>query len=325
LTRYEAWPVTGALVAITGLVSLIPGTPVVMTVRRVALLAVYPAVAIGAFFLLSRVTVGEWFVTGGFFVPDNRAHGKPLVAAASVWWGLRHLAGTVTTAAAAAAALAVLIAVLRDRRRVASLVSFALAATAALPWYAFFSGHPFRIRYMTVLVAAVATFVGLAVGLLPRRLRAAAGVVAIAVALLETPPFSATAAMVQEAQWDRPQSIGRRAVTRCLEAEFVRPRDKVLASMGSLAHYMQELSHGGFALDDFVHEGIGELWPEALQSPRRHVRWILFEERAEGGDMLTALRREHPEFVDGFERVCEGGGVALYRRSAGTGGPPARF
>jgi hypothetical protein len=30
--------------------------------------------------------------------------------------------------------------------------------------------------------------------------------------------------------------------------------------------------------------------------------------------MLTARRRASPSFVDGFERVCEAGGVALYRR-----------
>jgi hypothetical protein len=30
--------------------------------------------------------------------------------------------------------------------------------------------------------------------------------------------------------------------------------------------------------------------------------------------MLTALRKERPGLVDGFTRVCEGGGVGLYRR-----------
>ena len=74
-------------------------------------------------------------------------------------------------------------------------------------------------------------------------------------------------------------------------------------------------SVAGFNLDDFIHEGIGALWPEALVTPGRHVEWILFEERAEGGDMLTAMRRANPALVNGFTRVCEGGGVALYRRT----------
>jgi hypothetical protein len=205
---------------------------------------------------------------------------------------------------------------MRHRTRSALLIPLALASTAALPWYAFVSGHPFRIRYMAVLVAAVAACAGIGLGLLPRRARAAAAVVVITAALVETPPvrLSSPPPLVAEAQWDRPASIGRREVTRCLAAGFERPDEKILASMGSLAHYMQELSHAGFVLSDFVHEGIGELWPAALASPQRHVEWILFEEQAEGGDVLTGMRRRSPSFVHGFTRVCAGGGVALYRR-----------
>ena len=32
--------------------------------------------------------------------------------------------------------------------------------------------------------------------------------------------------------------------------------------------------------------------------------------------MLAAIAREHPAFLDGFSRVCEGAGLALYRRDA---------
>jgi len=35
---------------------------------------------------------------------------------------------------------------------------------------------------------------------------------------------------------------------------------------------------------------------------------------AEGGDMLAERARENPRFLSGFTRVCEGGGVALYRK-----------
>jgi hypothetical protein len=41
---------------------------------------------------------------------------------------------------------------------------------------------------------------------------------------------------------------------------------------------------------------------------------VLIEEQAEGGDMLAARRRDQPDFLAGFDRVCEGGGVALYKR-----------
>jgi hypothetical protein len=231
-----------------------------------------------------------------------------------VWRGVRRLQGTWALTLAVAGLAVLLVAVARDRRRAPALVVLALIACAALPWYAFYEGHPFRIRYMVVLVAAVAGCGAMGLGMLPRRLAALAAVAFAGAALWQTPPISANAPMVQEAQWDVPNSLGRQAVTACLSREFVRPDDKILASMGSLAHYMQELSGAGFALDDFVHEGIGELWPETLRSPRRHVRWVLFEEVAEGGDMLTALRKQDPMFVDGFERVCAGGGVALYRR-----------
>jgi hypothetical protein len=43
------------------------------------------------------------------------------------------------------------------------------------------------------------------------------------------------------------------------------------------------------------------------------VGWILVEEKAEGGDVLSLRARESPSFLNGFRRVCEGGGVVLYQ------------
>ena len=92
-----------------------------------------------------------------------------------------------------------------------------------------------------------------------------------------------------------------------------------MASMGSLAHYMQELSGAGFGIRDFLHEGNGDIWLAALNGPARYVGWMLIEERAEGGDMLFQRAASDPGFLAGFERVCAGGGVALYRnRDAGS-------
>jgi hypothetical protein len=84
---------------------------------------------------------------------------------------------------------------------------------------------------------------------------------------------------------------------------------------------MQELSHEGFALRDFLHEGNWDIWLSALWWPYPHVGWILIEEQAEGGDMLAAIARERPEFLSGFSRVAQGGGVALYRRVGPASGP----
>jgi hypothetical protein len=30
--------------------------------------------------------------------------------------------------------------------------------------------------------------------------------------------------------------------------------------------------------------------------------------------MLAQIAREHPAFLDGYERACDGAGLALYRR-----------
>ena len=87
-----------------------------------------------------------------------------------------------------------------------------------------------------------------------------------------------------------------------------------MASMGSLGHYMQETSLEGFNLRDFLHEGNGDIWLAALHSPRLYAGWLLIEEKAQGGDMLYKRARENPEFLQGFARICEGAGVALYER-----------
>jgi hypothetical protein len=40
---------------------------------------------------------------------------------------------------------------------------------------------------------------------------------------------------------------------------------------------------------------------------------VAIEESAEGGDALYQRAREDNRFLRGFDRVAEGGGVALYR------------
>jgi hypothetical protein len=87
--------------------------------------------------------------------------------------------------------------------------------------------------------------------------------------------------------------------------------------MGSLAHYMQELSAVGFDIADFVHEGNGVIWTLALETgPAPHAGWMLVEEVAEGGDLLARKIREDAAFLAGMRSVCEGGGVKLYKRIA---------
>jgi hypothetical protein len=313
LTRYEAWPVTVAALAAAGWARWRRGQPVGAAVRDIWEIAAYPVVAVLAFAIFSRVVIGEWFVASGFFVPENKALGDPMLAAAEVGWGSRALSGVALTwVGAAGAAVAAVVGVV-NRRRADMLIALSLLALAAIPWAAFVRGHPFRIRYMVPLIAMEAIGAGLVATLVPgRQARIGCAAALLMLAGYELSPFDASAPMVVEAQWDRPNALPRARVTACLGDRA--PGDKVMASMGSLGHYMQEASRSGFAIRDFLHEGNGDIWLAALADPRPFVDWILIEEKAEGGDMLAHRARERPSFLDGYERTCEGAGLVLYKR-----------
>jgi hypothetical protein len=311
LTRYEAWPVTASAFAFAVLALRRAGVPWREAAPSVGSLALVPAIAVGGFFVLSRVLVGEWFVAGGFFVPENTALGHPVEALAQVGWGVQALSGSILLTISAIGLAALAISALAHRARAWLLVPLSLAATAALPWAAFLDGHPYRIRYMVPLVAIEALGVGVAAGFVRRA--APAALTLLAVSAIELRGVDPTAPMVIEAQWDRPNVPARQEVTACLRAGYA--GDTVMASMGSLGHYMQELASAGFAINGFLHEGNGDIWLAALEHPRPYAGWILIEEQAEGGDLLARIAREQPHFLDGYSRTCEGAGLALYRRN----------
>jgi hypothetical protein len=306
-TRYEAWLVIAAALAIA------------LYVRgwRAWRLAVWPAVAVASFLVNSRITVGSWFVSGGFYLPDPGYDGQPLKTLIAIWWGTHQMSGYVVEVIALLTAAVFLVRGVRRRAEAAALIPLSLFATAVLPFYAFVSGHPYRIRYMIPVVAACALWAGIAVGLMRiRQTPALLSFVLIASLAVESPLWDGTAPLIEEAQWDVPMSLNRRAVTACLAPDY--RGEKVMASMGSLAHYMQELSHDGFDIADFLHEGNGTIWELAMESgPAPHAGWMLVEEESEGGDVLAAAIRRDPRFARGMMRVCEGGGVALYKRSSG--------
>lgn len=311
LTRYEAWPITAATAAIAGGVLVRRGVAWTRVINCVGALAAYPLGAVVAFLFLSHATVGAWLVTDGFYELEPAFYRRPLAGIAAVAYGVAALNGYVMLAFGAVA----LVILLRSTvHRIASplLVVVALAASAALPLYVFWNGHPFRIRYMVPLAMFLAAVIGVGVGLLPRGRRLAATIVLL-VAIVETPPLSGRSPMVLEAQWDRPRAIERQRVTACLRDHY--DDTPILASMGSLAHYMQETAPAGFALRHFIHEGLGNLWSQSLASPGRHAGWVLIAEQARMRDQLTRLKEGIPGWLDGFERLCEGGGVTLYRRT----------
>jgi len=312
LTRYEAWPVIAAAMVLAALAKWRRGAAFAAVVQQMMRLAVYPALAVIGFVLMSRITVGEWFVTGGFYVPEPAMQGHPRVVIKALLDGARELGGSrlVLAAMISAAALAVMAAL--RRRDTALLMPLALAAAGALPFYAYLSGHPFRIRYDIPLIFAFAPLIGTAVAQTRRAAWPVAIVIAMSV-LLQVRPFDADAPMIKEALIDRDNSIGRQRVTACLKQSY--DGTSIVMSMGSLAHYMQELSAAGFAIKDFVHEGSGPLWNVAVsQGPAPVAGWIAIEEVAEGGDVLFQRAKVFAEFLRGFDRVCEGGNVALYKR-----------
>jgi len=323
-TRYEAWPVVAAAVAAAGYAIWRRGASLPVVMATIARLALWPAIAVAVFLINSRITVGAWFVSDGFYVVDPTYAQQPWRTLVGIWWGTHQLSGYVIESVALMAAASVAWHALVRRQDASLLIALSLFATALLPFVAFYDGHPYRIRYMIPTTAACALFGGLAVGL-SRRVRkdpaytalplstALLSAILIGSLLVESPPWSPQAPMLLEAQWDRGASIGRREVTACLARDY--RGEKILASMGSLAHYMQELSANGFHIADFINEGNGEIWNLALATgPAPHAGWMLVEEVAEGGDVLAARITSNGAFTTGMRRVCEGGGVALYRR-----------
>jgi hypothetical protein len=116
-TRYEAWPVTGALLALALMARLRLGEKPRSAFSDVVRLARYPLLAVFAFLLLSRATVGEWFVSSGFFVAENPALDHPIRAAAQVLTGAITIAGVPLVAVGLAGAMAIAVVALVSRYR----------------------------------------------------------------------------------------------------------------------------------------------------------------------------------------------------------------
>ena len=303
LTRYEGWLITGALTVLAWGARRGPR-------RGWIWLAAWPMAAVAAFTALSYAASGVLFAGDGFFVPNNPVRGNLTAAIAQLSTTTYALTGPIVLAAGI---LGVLLACVRaGATRGRSLLVLALFPMGLLPLGAFYDGHPLRVRYMVAIAVAATAAAGLAFAVLPAKLRAAAAVVFVAAALAVRPPLSPSSPMVVEAQWEVPFSQGRRTVTAFLQQHY--DGTPILASMSSLAHYMQESSAIGLTISNFLHEGNGDLWTDAISSPRLYVRWILIEEQGRDGDLLARRASADPGFLDGFNRVSEGGGLALYQR-----------
>jgi hypothetical protein len=312
MTRYEAWPIDAVIVALALVVLLRRGVPPKDAALRTATLAAYPVCAILLFLANARWTTGSWLISSGFFVAENDAIGQSRLAWQQVREGVDKLSGGIWILPAYAGAALVAWNFVSFRARASMVLILALAAASVLPWYAYYEGHPLRIRYSVPLVVACAALSATGISLLHRWLRAPAAAALIALSLWHVSPLDRSAALIMESQRDAANRAGRQVVTDFL----VQHRDglPIMMSMGSLAHYMHDLAFAGFNIHDILHEGNGEIWVAAVQyGPRGYVKWVAIEEKAEGGDVLYQRAKQDDQFLIGFERVAEGGGVALYR------------
>ena len=316
MTRYEAWPITAAVVVLAVVVMLRRGAPWTVAAHAGAALASWPIIAVIVFSMNSRWVIGSWFVPSDFFVPENvKALGNPAEAWRQIDEGLRLLAGSVLVWSGYLGAVLVGIALIRRRSPHSVVLLLAMAAAAALPMAAYLKGHPFRIRYDLPLVTAAAALAAGGIALLHPLVRLPAAALVLGGTLLQLTPFDSSAPLVQESQRELTAMTGRRVVTTYLREHY--DGTTIMMSMGSLAHYMHDLSNEGFEIRNFLHEGNGEIWRFAMLGPRGHAGWLMFERHAEGGDaMFHASQR--PRWLDGFEMVSEGGGVSLYRAGQGT-------
>jgi hypothetical protein len=311
LSRYEAWPITAGCFITSAGAWWRRGQPWPALLPVYARLALFPVITVLAFMAFSRITVGEWFVSGGFFVPDPSLQGQPVVVLRKISEGLSMLGGNWLVRFSILATVVVSLLGVAAPGRSAMLISLSMFAAAALPVAAYLSGHPFRDRYQISLVVASALVIGLSVGLL-RRLGYLAAIVVLAIVVQEAPPLDLASPMVREAQVDQHVADRQRA-TECLRQRY--RGGVVMASMGALGHYMQEMSAAGFDIRDFLHEGNGPIWDSAFtRGPAPLVEWVFVEEEAEGGDAIVQRARLVPALLEPFERICAAGGVAVYQR-----------
>lgn len=303
LTRYEGWMVAGSILLLATL--LRPRAS-----GGLRWLWIPPVAAVAAFLMLGWLGTGVWPLAGNFFIPDPELLGQPATILEKVRVAARELLGGPLVWIAIAGLGLTLLTSFRDPAR---LLPFALIASAALPLLAFHEGHPFRVRYLIPMAVGAVVLCAPVLAAMTRRIQPLAAAAFAMLVLWTNPPLSAGAPMVLEAQWETPYRLERSKVT----AALLRQQDEspILASMSSLGHYMHETADSGIPLRRFLHEGNGDLWTDAVKSPRRSVRWMLIEERAEGGDELARRARSDPAFLEKFERVIEAGGLALYRRT----------
>ena len=216
------------------------GVPYGRIQRACLQLSAYSLLAILLFVVNSRWTTGRWFVGGDFFVAENEALGQPWLAWQQVMAlqiiGHRHRLASMARRRAHRGDVRSI-----ERTCLDNFV-LAMAGAAAVPWYAYFNGHPLRVRYSLPMVTACTVFIATGLALVPARVRLLPASAVVAAMLLQLSPLDRTAPLIVESQRDAVNREGRWAVT-----EYLRDRydgGTIMMSMGSLAHYMHDLARG---------------------------------------------------------------------------------
>ena len=107
------------------------GTSIASVAVEMGRLALYPAGAVLFFLGLSFASTGQWFVTGGFYVPDPELQGQPYAVYEAIRDGLEDLAGARFTRWTGYAIAIMAMAALLRRRWSGLAIPLALVAAAA--------------------------------------------------------------------------------------------------------------------------------------------------------------------------------------------------
>ena len=245
-----------------------------------------------------------------FRTENIEALGRPLVAWQQVREGLYRVSGTGLVWSAYAGGLLIVLVFVRSRARAPLLLLFALAGAAALPCSAYMHGHPFRIRYDVPLVAACAALAGAGCRFSrPECVRSRPRHSSPSPSSRPTRSIP-HAPMVVESQREAASKAGRRAVSDYLAAH--RDGKTIMMSMGSLGHYMQDLSAYGFPSTTSCTKGTAKSGTSRSAKPEGSPVGSYRGKSGRRGRALSETRKP-PRISRRLHRVAEGGGAGLYR------------
>ena len=273
MTRYEAWPICAALLALAWLALLRRGQPLGDEPDARAPARHLSRRRAGA--VQRQQPLDDRHVVRAVGVLRARERGARQRRArvrAGARERLRRCRETPGCGRRMRASLLVVVPVARRRDRAPLLLVLALAGAAVLPWYAFYQGHPLRIRYGLPLVAACAALTAPASACCGAPLRLPAAAAVVVWALVQSSPFDCARA-------DDRRIAARRRRTRSDAADGHQLPARALGrhhdhDEHGIARALHARPHRAAActIRDFLQEGNEQLWVHAAtRGPRGFV------------------------------------------------------